>query len=275
MSDRESPVREVRFDVTVANVARIYDYLLGGKDNYEADRTAAEELQRVLPGIVQACRENREFLIRVVRFLAGEAGIRQFIDIGTGLPTMGNVHEIAQAVRAESRIVYVDYDPVVVRHAEALLTRNERVAVIQSDLRTPRELLTHPGIRAMIDFSQPVAILILATLHFLTDAEHPYEITGLLRATMAPGSYMAISHATQDAVTREQELDGLAVYEKASAPVVPRHYGQVLGFFDGMTLVTPGVVNICQWRSRKRKPGHQLIYGGVARKGLPQRERRM
>lgn len=228
---------------------------------------------RVLPGAAAACRENREFLGRVVRFLAAEAGIGQFIDIGTGLPTMGNVHQIAQGIRPEARVVYVDYDPVVVSHAAALLAKNDRVAAIQSDLRTPRELITHPGIGAMIDFSQPVAVLILATLHFITDAEHPYDSVGVIKATMAAGSYLAISHATQDSVTRQQELDSLAVYEKASAPVVPRHYGQVTGFFDGLTLVSPGVVNISQWRS-KRRSGGSLVYGGLARKGLPKREHR-
>ncbi len=273
INDQENPARTVPFDVSVPNVARIYDFLLGGKDNYAADRTAAQELMRALPEVAAACRENREFLGRVVRFLTAEAGIRQFIDIGTGLPTMGNVHEIAQGICPQARVAYVDYDPVVVSHAAAILAKNDRVAAIQSDLRTPRELITHPGIRAMIDFSQPVAVLILATLHFITADEHPYDSVGVLKATMAPGSYLAISHATQDAVTREQELDGLAVYEKASAPVVPRHYGEVLGFFDGMTLISPGVVNIRQWRS-KRRSRPALIYGGIARKGLPQRGRR-
>jgi hypothetical protein len=255
------------FDVSVPNVARIYDYLLGGKDNYLADRDAARELQQALPDIAVACRENREFLGRVVRFLVGEAGIRQIIDIGTGLPTMmGNVHEIAQGVRPQARVVYVDYDPVVVGHARALLATSEHVAAVRSDLRTPRELITHPDMRKMIDFSKPVAVLILATLHFITDEEHPYDLVGVLRAAVAPGSYLAISHATHDGVDRDDALNGMAVYEKASAPVVPRHYGEVLGFFDGMTLVSPGLVGISQWRSEPRHRTRHLIYGGVARK---------
>ena len=257
------------FDTTVPNVARIYDYLLGGKDNYEADRAAAAELQRALPDIAQACRENREFAGRVVRFLAGEAGISQFIDIGTGLPTMGAVHEIAQGVRPQARVVYVDYDPVVVSHAQALLARNERVAVVRADLRTPREMITHPDMRRMIDFGKPVAVLILATLHFVTGEEQPHEIVRLLRNTMPAGSYLAISHATADDVTPEEEVNGTLVYKNASAPVIPRHFGEVLQFFDEMTLVTPGVVSISRWRSRRSQRARGLIYGGVARKDAP------
>jgi S-adenosyl methyltransferase len=252
-------------DSSVPNVARVYDCLLGGKDNYEADRAAAAELQRALPDIAAACRENRKFLGRVVRFLAGDAGIGQFIDIGTGLPAMGNVHEIAQRVRPASRIVYVDYDRVVVRHAEALLAKNERVAVVECDLRTPRELLTHPDVRRMIDFSQPVAVLALAVLHFIPDTERPYEIAGLLRDAMAPGSYLALSHATQDAVTPGEEVNGTLVYKTASAPIVPRRHAAVLKFFDGMTLVAPGLVNVSEWPASRRRE-RQLLYGGVARK---------
>jgi len=259
-------VKSPSFDTSVPNVARIYDYLLGGKDNYAADRKKAEELRKLFPGIEWACRENRDFLQRVVRFLAGECGIRQFIDIGTGLPTMGNVHEVAQGVRPESRVVYVDYDRVVIRHAEALLLRNDHVAVIQSDLRTPREMITHPSMSKLIDFNQPVAILAIAVLHFITDAEQPHEIVGLLKARMAPGSYLAISHATQDFVSAEEETHGMMLYKDASAPVAPRRYAEVLKFFDGTELLSPGVVSISQWRTKRRQPKKPLIYGGVGRK---------
>jgi hypothetical protein len=185
-------------DVSVPNVARIYDYMLGGKDNFQADREAAEKLKKFLPDAQLACHHNRRYLQRVVHFLVGGCGIRQIIDIGAGLPTQGNVHQVAQEIAPATRVVYVDYDSVVVRHAEALLAENERVGVVQSDLRTPRELLMHQNVRRIIDFSQPVAILILATLHFITDDEHPCEIVRVLRTTAAPGSYLALSHITAD-----------------------------------------------------------------------------
>ena len=163
-----------RVDASVPNVARIYDYLLGGKDNFAADRDAAAELLALLPDAQAACHHNRAFLRRAVRFLAGQAGIRQFIDIGTGLPTQGNVHDIARAIAPDARVAYVDYDPVVVSHAQALLATTPTVAVINGDLRNPDKILTHPGLRELIDFSQPVAILLTAILHFIADEEHPY-----------------------------------------------------------------------------------------------------
>ena len=198
-----------KFDVSVPNVARIYDYLLGGKDNYQADRDAAEQLIKVLPEAELACRQNRRFLERVVRFLVSQCGIRQIIDIGTGLPTRGNVHQVAQEEVPTTRVVYADYDRVVVRHAEALLARNERVAVIHADLRTPRELITHRDLGQLIDFSQPVAILILATLHFITDDERPDEIIRLLRATGAWQLSGAVAHHGRErASSRQQNRPG-------------------------------------------------------------------
>lgn len=258
-----------KFDVSVPNVARIYDYLLGGKDNYQADRDAAERLKKVLPDAELACRQNRLFLERVVRFLVSRRGIRQIIDIGTGLPTQGNVHQVAQDAAPGTRVVYVDYDPVVVRHAEALLARNERVAVIHADLRTPRELITHPDMRKMIDFSQPVAILILATLHFITDDEQPDEIVRLLRATIARGSYLALSHVTADDVDPADSESAQAIYASASAQPVPRTREEILRFFDEMELLPPGLVNINAWpavNSRHAPASSLLMYGGVARK---------
>jgi hypothetical protein len=259
-----------KFDVSVPNVARIYDYMLGGKDNYQADRDAAEQLIKVLPEAELACRQNRRFLERVVRFLVSDRGIRQIIDIGTGLPTQGNVHQVAQEEAPATRVVYADYDRVVVRHAEALLARNERVAVVHADLRTPRELLTHRDLGKLIDFSQPVAILILATLHFITDDERPDEIIRLLRSTMARGSYLALSHITAEDVHPDDSKSAQAVYASASAPAIPRAREEIARFFDELELVPPGLVNINTWPAAQVRyipeTSKLLMYGGVARK---------
>lgn len=267
MWDQEDRVPGVPFDITVPNVARIYDYFLGGKDNFTADREAAEELRKVLPDAEVACLENRDFLRRAVRFLAGEAGIGQFVDIGSGLPAAENTHEIAQAIRPDSRVAYVDYDPVVVTHARALLESSPGVAVIDADLRRPGLITGSPPLTDLVDFSEPVAILLAAVLHFIRDDDDPYGIVGTLKSAMAPGSYLVISHVTQDGVSREENEGGQLVYQKASAPVVPRRHDEVLRFFDGMELIDPGLVSISQWRSRGQM--RQLIYGGIGCKPVP------
>jgi hypothetical protein len=256
-------------DVTVPNVARIYDYFLGGKDHFAADREAAEELRALLPDAALACRQNREFLRRAVRYLAGEAGIGQFIDIGSGLPTAANTHEIAQAIRPDARVAYVDNDPLVVVHGRALLESSPDVAVIDADLRAPGLITGSRVLEKLVDFSEPVAVLLVAVLHFIRDDEDPYGIVNILKSAMAPGSYLVISHVTQDGVSREENQGGMAVYQNASAPIVPRRYDEVLRFFDGMELAAPGLVSISQWRSDRPPPMRQLIYGGVARKPAP------
>jgi hypothetical protein len=258
-----------RLDVTVPNVARIYGYFLGGKDHFAADREAAEELRALLPDVALACRQNREFLRRAVRYLAGEAGIGQYIDIGSGLPTDDNTHEIAQAIRTDARVAYVDNDPLVVVHGRALLESSPDVAVIDADLRAPGVITGSRVLEKLVDFSEPVAVLLVAVLHFIRDDEDPYGIVNILKSAMAPGSYLVISHVTQDGVSREENQGGMAVYQKASAPVVPRRYDEVLRFFDGMELTAPGLVSISQWRSDQPPPMRQLIYGGVARKPAP------
>ena len=257
-------VRKASFDVTVPNVARIYDYFLGGKDHFAADREAAEELRSLLPDAEMACRENRRFLRRAVRYLASESGISQFIDIGSDLPTADNTHEIAQAARPNARVAYVDYDPVVVAHGQALLGSSPGVAVIEADLRRPGVIVGSRSLVDLVDFSAPVAILLTAVLHFIPDNDDPYGIVGVLKSIMARGSYLVISHATQDSVSREETRGGMSVYDKASAPVVPRSYGDVLKFFARMDLVDRGLVNISEWRSSR--PMRALMYGGVARK---------
>ena len=258
-------VRKASFDVTVPNVARIYDYFLGGKDNFAADREAAEELRSLLPDAEMACRGNRGFLRRAVRYLASESGIGQFIDIGSGLPTAENTHEIAQAVRPDARVVYVDNDPLVVAHGLALLERQPHVVVIGADLRRPGVILGGEALRKVVDFAQPVAILLTAVLHFIREDEDPYGIVNILKSVLVPGSYLVISHVTQDGVSRQENEGGVSVYQKASAPVVPRTYDAILKFFDRMELCDPGLVNICEWRPGRGQPGmRQLMYGGVA-----------
>jgi len=251
-------------DTSRPNIARMYDYWLGGKDNYAADRHAAEELLRLIPESILACRHNRLFLQRAVQFLAAEAGIRQFIDIGTGLPTQNNVHEMAP----DARVVYVDYDPVVIAHANALLVKRATVRAIRGDLRQPQDILADPGLRGLIDLGEPVAILLVAVLHFVDDKEDPYRITDALKAAMAPGSYLVISHVTADEIPAAVSQDAQRIYHGASAAVTPRSRAQVQQFFDGLDLVDPGVVNTSTWPRRLSlpSPGRVLSYAGVATK---------
>ena len=251
------------------NVARVYDCLLGGKDSFQPDRDAAARLQRFLPDVARAARENRYFLERVVRYLVGQAGIRQIIDIGTGLPTQDNVHEVAQRIAPGTRVVYVDNNRVVVRHGMALLATNKDVAMVESDLRTPREMMTDPDTRRLIDFNGPVAVLMLASLHFVTDADNPRAILRLWRETMHPGSYLAISHITADEVQPAVAKAAQDVYADASAPAVPRALAEVESFFDGFELIPPGVVNINSWPVPVPEHATQrrvLLYGGVGRR---------
>jgi hypothetical protein len=259
------------FDQTVPNSARIYDWLLGGKDNYDADRQAARKLLRAVPGARQAARDNRAFLGRVTRFLA-EAGVDQFIDIGSGLPAADPVHEVARAVNPDVRVVYVDHDPVVVAHARAILSDNSasssppRVTAVEADVRYPRNLLTTREICNLIDFSRPVAILLVAVLHFVPEASHPHDIVAAIAARVAPGSYLAISHVTGDHITADAARAAEVVYEGASAPGVPRRRGEIARFLRGLDVAPPGVVDIRSWRpgrGRGRQTGPCLFYGAV------------
>jgi O-methyltransferase involved in polyketide biosynthesis len=270
MSDPSGP--EPRIDLvntSIPNAARICNYLLGGKDNYQADRDAAEQLHKLIPEIVTGARANHLFLERVVHYLVQQAGIRQIIDIGAGLPTQDNVHQMAQRLAPDTRVAYVDKDPVVIRHGQAYLATNPLVAMVESDLRTPREIMTHPEISKQIDFSRPVAVLMLASLHFVTDAESPHEIVELWRKTLPYGSYLAISHITADAIEPAKAKAAQEVYASASAPAVPRTRAQVESFFDGFELVAPGVVDINSWPVLipGDTPKHPvLLYGGVGRR---------
>jgi hypothetical protein len=252
-------------DISIPNVARIYDFLLGGKDNFAADREAAGKILQELPCAALACRQNREFLTRVVRVLA-DSGVRQFLDIGSGLPAQDNVHEVAQAAAPDSRVVYVDYDNVVVSHARALLeSGSPRVAVIEADARDPGKILEVAG--GLIDFGEPVAVLMFAVLHFLTDADQPREVVRSLTEALVPGSALALSHVTGDGIAPDAGPAVQQVYQGASAPVLPRSHQDISGFFDGLDLVEPGVTDINLWPGKSSGPLAPLtLYGGLARK---------
>ena len=253
-------------DTSTPNVARIYDFMLGGKDNFAADRDAAGRVMREIPHSALACRQNRDFLGRVVGYLAAEVGIRQFLDIGSGLPTRSNVHEIAQAVATESRVAYVDYDHIVAAHARALLEKGSPgVLVVEGDIRDPGKIISDA--KGLIDFSEPVAVLLFAILHFLPDDDDPHAIVGSLAGHLAPGSAVAISHITDEEVAPERGLAAQEVYRSASAPAVPRSREDFTRFFDGLELIDPGVTNVNLWPARSLGPAAPLtFYGGVARK---------
>jgi hypothetical protein len=236
-------------DPTTANVARMWDYYLGGKDNYAVDRETAEKVLARYPELRSVARENRAFLIRAVAYLAGEAGIRQFIDVGSGLPTQRNVHQVAQEVARDARVVYVDYDRVVTTHARALLRGVPGMtAVVDADLRDPESILEHPDTRDLIDFNEPVAILLSAILHFVPDEGDPYGLAARLMKPLVPGSYLALTHAGSKEITpRAHEAAG--EYRSATAQITLRTQSDVARFFTGLELVEPGVVPITEWHN--------------------------
>ncbi len=235
-----------RLDLSTPNVARMYDYFLGGKDNFPADRAAAEQVIGIVPQAPLIARQNRAFLGRAVRFLA-ETGIRQFLDVGTGLPTQDNVHQVAQWVAPDARVVYVDNDPVACAHARAL-RRSGTVAVVEADLRRPEDILGHPEVHRLIDFEQPVAVLFVAVLHCITDEDDPARTVARFREAMAPDSYLVISHfAPEDHTEAAEEVEG--VYRQSGLTgVTLRSRKAILGFFDGLDLVEPGLVALPDWR---------------------------
>jgi hypothetical protein len=237
------------FDTSVAHQARIYDYLLGGKDNYAADRAATEALRAVNPEIDSTVLANRAFLGRAVRYLAAEAGIRQFLDIGTGIPTAGNTHEVAQAAAPESRVVYVDYDPVVLAHARALLVSGAEGTTdyIDADLRDTGSILTRAA--ELLDFTRPVAVTLIAILHAIPDADDPHAIVATLMDAVPPGSYLALSHAGSDLVSPQvqqgiEDVAGRMIRQQFAS----RSREQVARFFQGTELVEPGLVRVEDWR---------------------------
>jgi hypothetical protein len=268
LSREEARYSPQTFDPNVPNVARIYDYLLRGKDNYAADREAARKLLELVPGAARAARDNRRFLGRAVWFLAQEAGIRQFLDIGTGLPTQGNVHEIAKAAHPACRVVYADNDPVVMAHANALLADPSRVVPVCADLRHPEHLLALPAVRQLIDFRRPVAVLMVAVLHFVADHENPWALVDAYKASMAPGSYLVLSHITSDGTPAEVVRQAAEIYQHASAPGLARSHAQITRFFGGLDMVPPGLVDPVHWKRplTGEEPAPVLFYAGVGRK---------
>lgn len=259
-------------DTSKPHSARIYDYGLGGKNHFAADREVADQAIAAWPDVRTGARENREFLGRAVRYLAGEAGIRQFLDIGTGLPTTNNVHEVAQAVAPGSRIVYTDNDPLVLAHARALLTSSPegRTAYIHADLRDPAAILAHPDTREVLDFSQPVALMLVAILHLIEDEDKPAEILKTLLDALPSGSFLVASH-----ITGEHDEVGPASWQasfRASGmPAQVRDSGEFARLaFSGLELVPPGVVLVSEWRPEeplpRPTPAEVSCYGGVARK---------
>ena len=260
--------RPSQIDVSKPSPARMYDYYLGGKDNYEVDRNAVEEMHRVIPELFQTARENRAFLGRAVQYVAGE-GIRQFIDLGTGLPTQGNVHEIAQQVSRESRVVYVDQDPVVAAHGRALLAADGSTAIIERDLREPEDILGHPEFAKLIDLDEPVAVLFVAVLHFVSDAEKAKAVVQRFREIMAPGSYLVIAHGTRAAGTAAVSKM-TETYDSATEKVTLRDPEEIERFFDGFDLVEPGATHLPWWRPdiepRSEPNPTRWHFGGVARR---------
>ncbi len=261
--------RDLQIDTTVVHSARFWNYLLGGRDNYAVDREAAERILLLIPSLRDTVRAERGFLIRAVQYLAGDAQIRQFLDIGTGLPTASNTHEVAQAVASESRIVYADNDPLIMAHARALLTSTPEGATdyVHADLREPDTILEEAA--RTLDFTQPVGLMLLGILNFIPDADDAHTIVNRLLAALSPGSYLVMSHPTT-------EIDGEAMKEamrfwnqSGAAPIVARSPQQLIRFFENLELLDPGVVSCSLWRpdpSEIGSPVEVFHFSGVGRK---------
>jgi hypothetical protein len=259
-------------DTTKPHSARMYDYFLQGKDNYEADQVAAEKAKVAFPTAEIAARANRQFMHRTTRWLATEAGIRQFLDIGTGIPTRPNLHQVAQEVAPDSRVVYADNDPIVLRHAEALMrsTPEGRTAYIQADVKDPASILAAEELHEVLDLTRPVALSVNALLHFVPDEHRPYDIVSRLLEPLVPGSYLVLSHLTYD--FDRETIEGLVEsYGRGGIPTVGRSWDETLRFFEGLELVEPGLVSTQRWRPQ----GEPLegatdaavsVYGAVGRK---------
>jgi hypothetical protein len=246
----------------------VQDYWLGGKDHFQADREAGDEAIEAFPGLVASVRNTRAFLARSVRYLAGEAGIRQFLDIGTGIPAADNTHEVAQAVAPESRIVYTDHDPAVLAHARALLTSHPQgaTAYLDADLRDPEKILAEAA--ETLDFSRPVALMLVAILHCIPDEDDPYAIVTRLRAAVPPGSHLVISHPASDLQAEQMGAMAKSLNRVMAQKVTPRSYADVSRFFDGLDLVEPGIVRASEWRPDPAfDPGTttSTMWSGIAR----------
>ncbi|MFE0577380.1 MULTISPECIES: SAM-dependent methyltransferase [unclassified Streptomyces] len=264
-------------DISVPSVSRIYDYYLGGSHNFEVDRQAARRAMEFMPGLPKIMQANRAFMRRAVRHAVAE-GVTQFLDIGSGIPTFGNVHEIAQGASSRARVVYVDHDPVAVAHSQAVLMDDEDTGVVAADLRRPKEILAAPEAGRLLDFDRPVALLLVAVLHFLEDADHPYEAVAELREALAPGSLLILTHASYEGIPLTEEVAGgaVGVYRDIRNPLVMRTGEQIGRFFDGFEMVEPGLVSMPDWRPDQAEGGEDgetpedpyafSGYAGVGRK---------
>jgi hypothetical protein len=270
MTSREPSLPSI--DTTTAHPARRYNYWLGGKDNFAADRQSGDAIEAIFPGIRTAAVENRRFLHRAVRYLVQDAGVRQFLDIGTGLPTADNTHDVAQRLAPQSRVVYVDNDPLVLAHARALLTSDPRgaTAYLDADLREPGKILADSALTDTLDLSEPIGLLLVAILHFLPDTQHAHTIVRTLMDALPAGSFLVISHATTELL----EPDTARALETSDFPgrgdFTGRTRAQVQRFFDGLDLVPPGLTPISDWRpdpdTTPPQPHDASIYAAVARK---------
>lgn len=256
-------------DTSRPHPARMYNAYLGGKDNYAADREAVRQVLRVAPELRYSARANRAFLQRAVRFLVGEAGIRQILDIGTGIPAAGNVHEVAAEIAPETHVVYVDNDPIVHVYANALLTGSGTTGIVLADLREPEKILRHPKVAELINFGQPVGLLLVAVVHFIRDDENPARILATLREALPPGSYLVLSHGTDD-FRSEAARQAAAVYDQATSTITLRRHAQIAAFFHGWEMLEPGLVQPPLWRPEGKRPRPKELakvwgYGGVGR----------
>jgi hypothetical protein len=264
----QDPAVDLTIDTSVAHPARVYDYWLGGKDNFAADREAAERVLAVSPGLRWRIQANRRFLARAVRYLAEDAGIRQFLDIGTGIPSANNTHQVAQEAAPDARIVYVDNDPIVLSHARALLTSGPRGATqyVHGDAREPGPIIESAA--ETLDFRQPVALMLIGVLHLIQDSEDPWGLVAWLMAQLPAGSYLAISHPAIDIAPGQAEAQR-RYNERVSTPQTLRDRDQVARFFEGLELVEPGLVYVHTWRPGEFDTAPEdatSAWGGVARK---------
>ncbi|MFF5807494.1 SAM-dependent methyltransferase [Streptomyces sp. NPDC012746] len=236
-------------DISVPSVSRIYDYYLGGSHNFEVDRQAARRAMEFMPGLPKIMQANRAFMRRAVRY-AVDQGVTQFLDIGSGIPTFGNVHEIARAASPEARVVYVDHDPVAVAHSRAVLAGDEHADIVAADLRKPQDILAAPEVAGLLDLGRPVALLLVAVLHFLEDSDDPYAAVAELRDALAPGSLLVLTHASYEGIPLTQEVAAgtVGVYRDIRNPLVMRSGEEITRFFDGFELIAPGVVAMPNWR---------------------------
>jgi SAM-dependent methyltransferase len=257
-------------DISVPSVARIYDYYLGGSHNFEVDRQAARRALEHLPGLPKIMQANRAFMRRAVRWAVGE-GVTQFLDVGSGIPTFGNVHEVAQAACPEARVVYVDHDPVAVAHSQAVLEGNDRADVVAADLRKPQEILTAEPVERLLDLNRPVALLLVAILHFVEDDDEPYDAVAQLRDALAPGSLLILTHASYEGIPLppERAEGAVDVYKDIRNPLIMRSREQIARFFEGYEMVEPGLVPMPYWRPETAPEGEDPYafsgYAGVGR----------